>query len=53
MFLILDNLSVHKSKLVKEWVNEHKSRIELFYLPPYSPDMNPDELLNQDLKANI
>jgi transposase len=53
IFLILDNLSVHKSQLVMEWVNEHKSRIELFYLPPYSPDMNPDELLNQDLKATI
>lgn len=53
IFLIVDNLSVHKSKIVKEWINKHKRRIELFFLPPYSPDMNPDELLNQDLKANI
>lgn len=53
IFLIVDNLSVHKSQLVTEWVSKHKNRIELFYLPPYSPDMNPDELLNQDLKANI
>lgn len=53
VYLIVDNLAVHKSTKVMEWVNEHKSRIELFFLPPYSPDMNPDELLNQDLKANI
>jgi len=38
VFLILDNLRVHHSKLVKKWVEEHKSEIELFYLPSYSPD---------------
>lgn len=53
IFLIVDNLSVHQSKKVKKWINEHKRKIELFFLPPYSPDINPDELLNQDLKANI
>jgi transposase len=53
IFLIVDNLSVHKSKEVMKWINSHKRKIELFFLPPYSPDINPDELLNQDLKANI
>ncbi len=53
LFLILDNLSIHKSKEVAEWINQNKHRIELFFLPTYSPDLNPDELLNQDLKANI
>ena len=53
IFLIVDNLSVHKSKMVKKWINGHKRKIELFFLPPYSPDINPDELLNQDLKTNI
>jgi transposase len=52
MFLIVDNLSVHKSDEVKNFINENKSKIELFYLPTYSPDLNPDELLNNDLKAN-
>ena len=50
VFLILDNLRVHHSKVVKKWVLEHVERIELFYLPSYSPDRNPDEYLNCDLK---
>ena len=32
------------------WVRENKAKIELFYLPPYAPDRNPDEFLNNDLK---
>ncbi|MGB0868192.1 MAG: IS630 family transposase [Flavobacteriales bacterium] len=43
VFLILDNLRVHHSKIVKEWVKEHIDKIELFFLPPYSPEKNPDE----------
>jgi transposase len=50
--MILDNLRVHHAKKVKAWVEEHKDRIELFYLPAYSPDLNPDEYLNQDYKQS-
>ena len=50
VFLILDNLRVHHSKLVKAWVAERKDQIELFYLPSYSPQLNPEERLNADLK---
>ena len=50
VFLILDNLRVHHSKLVKAWLAEHKKQIEAFYLPSYSPDLNHDERLNADLK---
>ena len=50
IFMILDNLRVHHAKVVKEWVEKHKDQIELFYLPAYSPDLNPDEYLNQDYK---
>jgi len=50
--LILDNLRVHHAKIVKAWIEEHKDQIELFYLPPYSPDLNPDEYLNQDYKQS-
>lgn len=50
MFLILDNLRVHHSKIVKAWVAERKDQIELFYLPSYSPQLNPEERLNADLK---
>lgn len=52
VFLILDNLRVHHAKSVKTWVEENKEKIKLFYLPPYSPDLNPDEYLNCDLKTN-
>jgi transposase len=46
VFLILDNLRVHHSKKVRAWLEKYKDRIEIFYLPPYSPEYNPDELLN-------
>jgi len=53
IFLILDNLRVHHSKIVKAWVEEHQEKIALFYLPAYSPDLNPDEYLNNDFKRNV
>ena len=53
VFFILDNLRVHHSKKVTEWIDNHKSEIALFHLPPYSPEYNPDEYLNNDLKRNI
>ena len=53
IFVILDNLRVHHAKLVKAWLERHSSEIEVFYLPAYSPDLNPDEYLNCDLKAGI
>jgi hypothetical protein len=43
IFLILDNLRVHHSKLVKRWREENADKIEVFYLPSYSPQLNPDE----------
>ena len=53
MFLIVDNLKVHHAKLVKDWVAAHRHEIELFYLPAYAPDHNPDEYLNNDLKQKL
>jgi transposase len=53
VFLILDNLRVHHSKLVKAWLEEHEEEIAVFYLPSYSPELNPDEYLNGDLKHCI
>ena len=52
VYIILDNLRVHHAKVVKEWAKEHKEQIALFYLPAYSPDLNPDEYLNQDYKRS-
>jgi len=53
IFLIVDNLRVHHAKRVKEWLQENKHRIEVHYLPSYSPELNPDEYLNNDLKQNL
>ena len=53
VFLILDNLRVHHSKLVKAWVARREDQIELFYLPSYSPQLNPEERLNADLKQEM
>ena len=53
IFLILDNLRVHHSKDVRAWLDKRKDQIEVFYLPAYSPELNPDEYLNCDLKAQV
>ena len=43
IFLILDNLRVHHSHIVKDWIEQNNEKIELFFLPSFSPEMNPDE----------
>jgi len=53
ILLVVDGHSAHKTKLVNAWLEENKDRIELFFLPPYSPELNPQELVNQDLKTNV
>jgi transposase len=53
IFLILDNLKVHHSHMVKDWLKEHETQIEVFHLPAYSPELNPDEYLNCDLKVGV
>jgi transposase len=53
VFLILDNLRVHHEKVVKSWLEKHTEQIEVFYLPAYSPELNPDEYPNCDLKRGV
>lgn len=53
IFLIVDNLKVHKAKLVAAWVEANRDRIELFYLPAYAPERNPDEFVNNDVKQAL
>lgn len=53
VYLILDNLRVHHALRVKAWLSEHTEEIEVFFLPAYSPELNPDEYLNCDLKAGV
>jgi transposase len=53
VFLIVDNLTVHHARKVKAWVASHAHEIELFYLPAYAPEHNPDEYLNNELKQKL
>lgn len=52
VFLIIDSHPVHRSIKVKKWVQTHEEQIRIFFLPAYSPELNPDEMLNQDVKSN-
>ena len=53
LFVIVDNLRVHRAKIVTAWLAENVDRIELFYLPPYAPERNPDEYVNNDVKQGM
>ncbi len=53
VFLIVDRLRAHMTPTVQEWLAAQRGRIEVFYLPRYSPELNPDEYLNNDLKGNV
>ena len=50
--LIVDGHPVHRAKAVSAWVGRHRDQVELHFLPGYSPELNPVELLNHDVKAN-
>ncbi len=53
VFMIVDNLKVHHGKLVKKWLEENAEQLHLCFIPSYSPELNPDEYLNRDLKKNV
>lgn len=53
VFLILDRLPVHRAAVVRDWLARHTAKIEVSYLPSYSPELNPDEGLNADLKQHV
>src|ERR1019366_1853943 len=50
--LIVDGHPAHRARIVRDWIARHPEQIELHYLPGYSPELNPAERLNQDVKAN-
>src|SRR4029079_3403316 len=52
-FLIWDNLPVHRAQAVEDWLADRTEQIEVFNLPSYSPELNPDEGLNADLKHAV
>lgn len=53
VFLIVDQLRAHRTPAVRAWVATHPDRLEVFYLPRYAPELNPDEYLNNDLKGQV
>ena len=53
VFLIVDGHPAHKARLVKQFLADNRDRIELFFLPPYSPELNPDELVWNNVKAAV
>jgi transposase len=50
VFLVVDGSPVHKAGKVKEFVQSTEGRLQLFFLPPYSPDLNPDEWVWKNVK---
>jgi transposase len=53
IFLIVDRLKVHESQEVQVWLYAHRDRLEVVGLPRYTPERNPDEYLNNDVKGNL
>jgi transposase len=53
IILIVDNLKVHHAIDLQPWLKLHEQEIELRFLPSYSPDLNPDEYLNRDMKSRL
>ena len=53
IFLILDRLKAHRARLTRDWLAERRAEIEVFYLPSYSPDLDPDEGVHADLKHAV
>lgn len=53
IFLVVAGHPAHKAKLVKHFVQDNADRLELFFLPPYSPELNPDELVWAHVKTRV
>ena len=51
--MVVDRHPVHTRRLVRDWLETHTDEIEVFYLPAYSPELNPAEYLNNDLKQQV
>lgn len=53
IIVIADGHPAHRGRRLRQWLEAHASACELVLLPGYAPELNPDELLNQDLKSNV
>ena len=52
VYVVLDGHPVHRAGKVRQWAAARAGRIRLVFLPPYSPELNPAEYLNNDVKGN-
>lgn len=52
VFLVVDGHPAHKAKVVKDYVASTQGRLELHFLPPYAPDLNPDEYVWNYMKGS-
>jgi transposase len=52
IFLIVDGRPSHRAELVRQFVKTTRGKLRLFFLPPYAPELNPDELVWNDVKNN-
>jgi len=50
---IVDRHPVHRCGAVQQWLQEHQNKIDMYFLPPYSPQLNPAEYLNCDVKQGV
>ena len=53
VYVIVDRLQAHLTPAVFAWAEAHADRLELFHLPPYVPELNADEYLNNDVKGQV
>jgi len=53
VYAIADQHKVHTSAKVEDWLRQHAQQIRLFFLPTYSPELNPDEMVNNDVKSEV
>ena len=53
IFIILDNHKAHHFQKITDWLEKHKKQIKAFFLPAYALELNPDEILNKNVKSNV
>jgi len=53
VYVVVDGHPIHKAKLVMDYVNSLDGKLKLFYLPPYSPQLNPDEQVWAHVKRQV
>ena len=53
IYFVTDGHPAHKTKMLNEWLTENKNKIEVFFLAPYSSELNPQDYVNQDVKTHI